>query len=57
MDDRAIRLYVQVMYDGYNFAGAFAAASLLAILAMMTLGVKGLLEHRLWAESDRNTHR
>ncbi len=40
-------LYVQVMYDGYNFAGAFAAASLLALIAMGTLAVKVILERRL----------
>ncbi|MFP3588710.1 sulfate ABC transporter permease subunit CysW [Paraburkholderia sp. SIMBA_055] len=40
-------LYVQVMYDGYNFAGAFAAASLLALVAMATLAVKSALEQRL----------
>lgn len=40
-------LYVQVMYDGYQFAGAFAAASLLALAAMATLAFKSLLERRL----------
>ncbi|WP_321920523.1 sulfate ABC transporter permease subunit CysW [Paraburkholderia tropica] len=40
-------LYVQVMYDGYNFAGAFAVASLLAFIAMATLAVKHGLERRI----------
>ncbi|CAM2157496.1 sulfate/thiosulfate ABC transporter inner membrane subunit CysW [Paraburkholderia tropica] len=40
-------LYVQVMYDGYNFAGAFAAASLLAFIAMATLAIKHRLERRI----------
>ncbi|PLZ01259.1 sulfate ABC transporter permease subunit CysW [Burkholderia sp. WAC0059] len=40
-------LYVEVMYDDYNFAGAFAAASLLAIVAMATLALKGAFERKL----------
>ncbi|WP_321782561.1 hypothetical protein [Paraburkholderia sp. J94] len=38
---------MQVMYDGYNSAGAFAAASLLAFIAMATLAVKHGLERRI----------
>jgi sulfate/thiosulfate transport system permease protein len=39
-------LHVEVLYDEYNFVGAFATASLLALLALVTLGVKSLLERR-----------
>jgi sulfate/thiosulfate transport system permease protein len=39
-------LHVEVLYDEYNFVGAFATASLLALLALVTLGLKSLLERR-----------
>jgi len=37
-------LHVEALYNDYDFVGAFAAASLLAGLAMVTLGLKTLLE-------------
>jgi sulfate transport system permease protein len=40
-------LHVEVLYDGYQFAAAFAVASLLALLALVTLVVKTLLETRV----------
>jgi sulfate transport system permease protein len=36
-------LQVEILYNDYNFIGAFAAASLLAALALVTLSVKRLL--------------
>lgn len=39
-------LHVEVLYNEYNFAAAFAAASLLALLAMVTLAAKALAERR-----------
>jgi sulfate transport system permease protein len=39
-------LQVEVLYNEYNFAAAFAVASLLAGLALVTLMVKSLLEWR-----------
>ena len=39
-------LHVEVLYNEYNFVGAFAVASLLALLALVTLGAKALLEWR-----------
>ncbi|MDH7640346.1 sulfate ABC transporter permease subunit CysW [Sphingomonas oryzagri] len=39
-------LHVEVLYNEYNFTAAFAVASLLAGLALVTLGVKALLEWR-----------
>jgi sulfate transport system permease protein len=39
-------LHVEVLYNEYNFVGAFAVASLLAGLALVTLAVKALLEWR-----------
>ncbi len=39
-------LHVEILYNEYNFVGAFATASLLAMLALVTLGLKSLLELR-----------
>ncbi len=39
-------LHVEILYNEYNFVGAFATASLLAMLALVTLGLKALLERR-----------
>ena len=37
-------LHVEILYNEYNFAAAFAMASLLALLALVTLAAKTLLE-------------
>ncbi|MDE2596209.1 MAG: sulfate ABC transporter permease subunit CysW [Sphingomonadales bacterium] len=39
-------LHVEILYNEYDFVGAFAVASLLAALALVTLVVKSLLEWR-----------
>jgi sulfate transport system permease protein len=39
-------LEVEMRYNEYDYAGAFAVASLLALLALLTLAVKSLLEWR-----------
>jgi sulfate transport system permease protein len=39
-------LQVEILYNEYNFVGAFAVASLLALLALVTLVLKSLLEWR-----------
>lgn len=39
-----IPLQVELLYDGYNFAAAFAVASLLTLLALLTLAAKTVLE-------------
>ncbi|WP_263772939.1 sulfate ABC transporter permease subunit CysW [Propionivibrio soli] len=39
-------LQVEILYNEYNFAAAFAVASLLALLALVTLGVKTFVERR-----------
>lgn len=39
-------LHVEILYNEYNFAAAFAMASVLASLALVTLGIKTLLELR-----------
>ena len=39
-------LHVEILYNEYQFAAAFAVASLLALLALVTLGLKSLVEWR-----------
>jgi sulfate transport system permease protein len=46
-----IPLHVEILYNEYNSAAAFAVASLLAMLALVTLALKGFLEWRLRHES------
>ena len=37
-------LHVEILYNEYNFVAAFAVASLLALLALVTLGLKTFIE-------------
>ncbi|MCD4748577.1 MAG: sulfate ABC transporter permease subunit CysW [Thermoanaerobaculales bacterium] len=39
-------LHVEILYNEYNFVAAFAVASLLALLALVTLALKSLIEWR-----------
>jgi sulfate transport system permease protein len=39
-------LHIEILYNEYQFVAAFAVASLLAALALVTLGIKSWLEHR-----------
>src|SRR5213075_94796 len=45
-------LRVQKLYEEYNAPAAFAVASLLALLALLTLGIKTLLEWRQQRDYD-----
>jgi sulfate transport system permease protein len=38
-------LHVEVLYNEYQFSAAFACAALLALLALVTLGMKSAVEH------------
>ncbi|HEY4077107.1 MAG TPA: sulfate ABC transporter permease subunit CysW [Rhizomicrobium sp.] len=49
-------LHVQLLYDNYDYAGAFAVAALLAMLALVTLALKTLLEWR-YADELAAAHR
>lgn len=42
-----IPLHVEILYNEYNFAAAFATASLLVGLALATLAIKSLLEWKI----------
>jgi sulfate transport system permease protein len=41
-----IPLHVEILYNEYNFVGAFACASILALLALLTLALKSYIEWR-----------
>jgi sulfate/thiosulfate transport system permease protein len=41
-----IPLHVEVLYNDYDYVGAFAVASLLTLLALFTLAIKGFLTWR-----------
>lgn len=41
-----IPLHVEILYNDYNFVGAFAVASVLTFLALITLGLKTWAEHK-----------
>jgi sulfate transport system permease protein len=50
-------LHVEILYNEYNFAASFAVASLLALLALVTLVFKASLEWRFGAElAARHRH-
>jgi sulfate transport system permease protein len=46
-ETNTIPLQVEILYNEYNFAAAFAVASLLALLALVTLALKTFIEWRL----------
>jgi sulfate transport system permease protein len=45
-------LHVEILYNEYQFAAAFAVASLLALLALVTLALKSVVEWRTGREMD-----
>jgi sulfate/thiosulfate transport system permease protein len=52
-----IPLHVEILYNEYNFVAAFAVASLLAGLALVTLALKSFLEWRHGADLAHGAHR
>jgi len=49
-------LHVEILYNEYNFVAAFAVASLLALLALVTLAAKAMLEWHYGAEIAATRH-
>jgi sulfate/thiosulfate transport system permease protein len=47
-----IPLQVEILYNEYNYVAAFAVASLLALLALLTLAAKTYVEWRLKSETN-----
>jgi sulfate transport system permease protein len=50
-------LHVEILYNEYNIAAAFAVASLLALLALVTLVLKTVLESRFGSELPGKSRR
>jgi sulfate transport system permease protein len=48
-------LQVEILYNEYNFTAAFAIASLLALLALVTLAIKSFIEWRLHQTAKAST--
>lgn len=46
-ETNTIPLQVEILYNEFNITGAFAVASLLAFLALVTLAIKSVIEWRL----------
>jgi sulfate transport system permease protein len=44
-------LHVEILYNEYNYSGAFAVASLLSVIAVISLALKKFLEHKSSQES------
>ncbi len=55
-ETNTIPLQVEILYNEYNIQAAFAVASLLAFLALVTLALKSLIEWRLRDETGLATH-
>jgi sulfate transport system permease protein len=49
-------LHVEILYNEYNFTAAFAVATLLALLALVTLVLKSVVEWRYARERARASH-
>jgi sulfate/thiosulfate transport system permease protein len=47
-----VPLHVEILYNEYNFVAAFSVASLLALLALVTLAIKTCLEWKLQRQLD-----
>jgi sulfate transport system permease protein len=50
-ETNTLPLHIEILYNEYQFAAAFAVASLLALLALVTLAAKTLVEWRQQKES------
>jgi len=46
-------LHVEILYNGYDSSGAFAVASLLTLLSVVTLIIKKVME---WKSSGAAVH-
>ncbi len=51
-ETNTLPLHVEIFYNEYNMVGAFAAASVLALLALVTLAAKSVVEWRMRVETE-----
>ncbi|HEY5522012.1 MAG TPA: sulfate ABC transporter permease subunit CysW [Desulfuromonadaceae bacterium] len=49
-----VPLHVEILYNEYNYTAAFAVASLLAFLALITLAVKSIAEWKVRQQLENN---
>jgi len=49
-ETNTLPLHVEILYNEYQFAAAFAVASMLALLALVTLVLKYVVEQRVKAQ-------
>jgi sulfate transport system permease protein len=49
-------LHVEILYNEYNYSAAFAVASLLALLALVTLVLKSFVEWKVARNASNNEH-
>lgn len=49
-------LHVEILYNEYNYAAAFAVASLLALLALITLAIKTFIELKVSQQKGKLNH-
>lgn len=54
-ETNTIPLQVEILYNEFNIVGAFAVASLLAFLALVTLAVKSFIEWRMHRQLQAHT--
>jgi len=54
-ETNTLPLHVEVLYNEYQFSAAFACATLLAFLALITLSLKTAVEH-FTGHSSQNNH-
>ena len=47
-----VPLHVEILYNEYNYVAAFAVASILALLALVTLAAKSFIEWKTKKETD-----
>jgi len=51
-ETNTLPLHVEILYNEYNYSGAFAVASLLSVVAVATLALKKLLEWKTGQKSQ-----
>jgi sulfate transport system permease protein len=51
-ETNTLPLHVEILYNDYNYAGAFAVASLLSVVAVITLALKKFLEWKTGRENQ-----
>jgi sulfate transport system permease protein len=54
-ETNTLPLHVEILYNEYAFAASFAVASVLTLLALVTLVLKALVEWRQRREAEEGT--